>query len=248
MSAVDAIGVVIPAHDEEELLGACLDAMEVAVLAARAAGARVEVVVVLDACTDGSAAIAAAHDVTVIEVSARRVGAARAAGVRKALELLDAGGSSGREHQRVWTAHTDADSTVPPHWLTHQLALARGGADVMIGTVRPDFRDLTREQVDAWWLSHVPGVANGHVHGANLGVRASTLLAAGGFPPLAAHEDVALVDMLRRAGARLAASDAAWVSTSGRHVSRAPEGYARYLRDELPQVERFRRPREISLL
>src|SRR5690606_39684918 len=43
-----------------------------------------------------------------------------------------------------------------------------------------------------------------HVHGANLGVSAAAYRAVGGFPPLAAHEDQALVAALARDGFVLA--------------------------------------------
>lgn len=243
---IDAVAVVVPAHNEEDLLGACLDSINVAVLAARAVVDRVDVHVVLDACTDGSAGIAAAAGVTVTAIDAHAVGAARAAGVAHALAALP-----GLDMRRVWTAHTDADSVVPPNWITHQLIHARRGADLVIGTVRPNFEDLTPEQSEAWWATHTPGVANGHVHGANLGIRASALIDVGGFPPASAHEDIRVVDLIRRAGGRAAMTDAAWVRTSGRREGRAPEGYARFLQEGL--LERARRidapqTREISLL
>lgn len=230
---VGAVAVVVPAHDEEDLLGACLDSVAVAARAARAAGVRVDVHVVLDDCRDRSAVIARRHDVRVHEIHARSVGAARSVGVTAALALLE-----GLPPEGVWTAHTDADSWVPPNWLIHQLALAREGADVVVGTVRPDFRDLSAEQTAAWWATHTPGAANGHVHGANLGIRASHLLDAGGFPQLSAHEDVRLVERIREAGGRFVATDAAWVRTSGRQHGRAPEGYARYLREDLVALAR----------
>lgn len=242
---IDALVVVVPAHNEEELLASCLASLEIATLAARGVVERIEVVVVLDACTDGSGEIARAAGVRVVETDARSVGVARAAGVAAGLgELVDVG------HRHVWTAHTDADSSVPPHWLTHQLALARRGAHAVVGTVRPNFDDLSPEQTEAWWATHTPGTANGHVHGANLGLRADVLLRAGGFPGIPAHEDVRLMDRVRSAGARVVASDAAWVRTSGRAQGRAPEGYARYLREDLTAAvaAEAQLPREISLL
>ncbi|MFG6401863.1 glycosyltransferase [Microbacterium sp. P04] len=225
MNEVRAIAVIVPVHDEEELLARCLSAIEAA---RERVAMTVAVIVVLDACTDRSAEIAAVHAVQTVVIDARNVGRARAAGVAAASELF-------RElpPEQWWTAHTDADSVVPPNWLQHQLDLAHHGADVVVGTVRPDFADLTAPQRAAWLARHVPGVANGHVHGANLGMRADTLLTAGGFPPLAEHEDVALVDRARALGARVVASDAAGVHTSGRQHGRTPGGYARYLRDDL---------------
>lgn len=231
---IEAVAVVVPAHNEERLIGACLDSISQAVRAARPRVAEVGVWIVLDACTDRTAAIAAEAGVHLVTSDAQRVGSARAAGVSAALtHFADVPASA------LWTAHTDADSVVPATWLTHQLQLADAGADVVIGTVQPDFRDLDAERIEAWRATHTPGVANGHVHGANLGVRASALLGAGGFVPVPVHEDVWLVDAIRDRGGRLAATDGARVLTSGRQVGRAPDGYARYLREDL--VERARR-------
>ena len=83
-----------------------------------------------------------------------------------------------------------------------------------------------------WLDTHTPGLPNGHTHGANLGMRASTYLGVGGFSDLDEHEDVALVDACRRVGAAICATDAAEVLTSGRFIGRTPGGYAGYLRDQ----------------
>ena len=44
------------------------------------------------------------------------------------------------------------------------------------------------------------------------------------------HEDVRLVDAIRRDGAAVVATATAPVVTSGRFVARTPEGFAGYLR------------------
>lgn len=229
-----AVCVVVPVHDEEELLGRCIAALRHAVAHEQSSArqVRVEVVFVLDGCSDGSAAIARLSPFRVVEVSARRVGAARALGVEIALASLRADEGEVPLHE-VWIASTDADSAVPPHWVSSQVDLAAQGADVVVGTVRPDPADLTPAQRDAWEATHVPGQANGHVHGANLGMRADVYTAAGGYPPIDEHEDVALVSRAQAAGATVVASDDAWVLTSGRQQGRTPGGYARYLRDDL---------------
>ena len=235
MTAATALAVVIPAHDEQELIGVCLDAIRVAVAAVRVRVGQVSVHVAADACTDQTTQIAQAAGAEVVVPGVRGVGAARASGVTRALAAhVDV------PLRRLWIAHTDADSVVPANWLLHQLELAASGADVVVGTVRPDFRDLSPAQTTAWWATHVPGTANGHVHGANLGTRASTLVAAGGFEPVLEHEDVLLVDEARARGARLVASDAAWVQTSGRRVGRTAGGYAGYLREQLIPLARSR--------
>jgi glycosyltransferase involved in cell wall biosynthesis len=74
--------VVIPAHNEEGQIGGCLDSVE---RAAKAAGAGVEIIVVLNRCTDGTEGIAAGRAVIVREEAAnlsriRNAGAARATG------------------------------------------------------------------------------------------------------------------------------------------------------------------------
>ncbi|MEV7692290.1 glycosyltransferase [Microbacterium sp. NPDC089189] len=226
---LQAMTVVVPVHDEEELLGACLESLhEATAQLRRIHDIDCDVWVVLDACRDGSRAVAEHAGVRTLSLDVRNVGRSRAAGVAAALAHVGE-----VDPARVWTAHTDADSVVPAHWLTHQHELADAGADVMIGTVRPDFRDLDAARTAAWWQRYRPGVANDAVHGANLGVRADALVRAGGFPALDEHEDVELVDALRRGGARIVLSDGAWVRTSGRQTGRTPGGYARYLRDDL---------------
>ena len=133
----------------------------------------------------------------------------------------------GTRVERVWIANTDADSRVPVDWLTHQLAVSRT-ADVCVGTVRPDFDDLSSIHRAHWMSTHTKGQPNGHVHGANLGVRASTYLDAGGFAPIREHEDVDLVARCRSLGAVVVASDEAEVVTSGRFIG-AHTGWLRGL-------------------
>lgn len=225
--AVSHVAVVVPVRDEEALVGRCLEAVD----AARAAllargGCTVDVVVVLDACRDGSADVVARHDVRVVTLDAGDVGTARRAGARTAL-------TPGHDPARTWLTCTDADSTVHADWLVEHVRLADAGADVVVGTVHPDPADLTPAQWRAWRATHVPGRPNGHVHGANLGVRASAYLRAGGFVPAREHEDVDLVARLRATGAHVVASDVVDVRTSGRSEGRTPGGYAGHLRATL---------------
>ncbi|GAA4664725.1 glycosyltransferase family 2 protein [Frondihabitans cladoniiphilus] len=224
---VSALVVVVPARNEEGLIGRCLVAMAAAVRRLEVEHPRVAVrfVVVADACTDSTVDLC--RDVAGLDLVVSglgRVGAARALGVSHGLQALGT-----IEPDRVWIANTDADSAVPSNWLTVQVALAAQGADGMIGTVRPDPADLSVEEDERWLATHERGRPNGHVHGANLGVRASAYLNAGGFDAVPEHEDNRLVDRLRAEGAVLVASDEAEVLTSGRRVGRTPGGYAEYL-------------------
>jgi len=211
--------IVIPARDEAALIGRCLQSV------AAALRPDCRVVVVADSCVDGTAAIARGFGgVEVIEVSYGNVGAARAAGVAYGLPDAD------------WIASTDADSVVPANWIDDQRRLALRGADVIVGTVRPVTADLDERQRAAWTARHDPQRPNGHVHGANLGMRVSSYLDAGGFLPLAEHEDTDLVARLAERGAVIVAANSAEVTTSGRSFGRTPGGYARYLRSDLVDV------------
>lgn len=215
------IGIVVPAHDEQELLPHCLAALRRAAAPLRAAGMRVDIVVVLDACTDGSAELATRAGVTIVPVAVRNVGAARAAGFDAVLN------GSGED---LWLATTDADSTVPRHWLATQFGAFRAGWDAFVGTVRV---------VD--WSAYPPGTrarylrryqfrdGHPHVHGANLGFSANSYRRVGGIPALPTGEDVGLVAALQTAGCQVLRSRFARVTTSARRHGRAPDGFAAYL-------------------
>lgn len=212
------IGVVVPAHNEQALLGTCLAALNNAARHAEDAGEEVQILVVLDACSDGSRDIALACGVQTLEVQRSNVGYARGAG---AAYMLERGAR--------WLACTDADSTVPADWLLHQLAFK---ADAVCGTVR----------VDEWQAEHSVAVrqryqglyhdkdGHRHIHGANLGVCAKAYRRAGGFAPLPAHEDVHLVQALQKTGARIVWTAANSVSTSSRLDCRARGGFGDYLK------------------
>jgi glycosyltransferase involved in cell wall biosynthesis len=227
-AAIEAAGVVVPAHNEERLLPACLMALRRAV---HAAGIPVRVLVVADTCTDQTAAAARACGADVIGIRGRNVGAARAAGMAELLRL-----TAGRDRAAIWLATTDADTVVPPGWLCRQLSYAGRGWDVVLGTVEV-----------AGWDEHPPHVPaafdaryefgagpHPHVHGANLGIRASAYLAAGGFRPLRTAEDHALLATATEAGCAVVHAGDISVRTSGRRQARAPRGFSHLLRTLAP--------------
>ena len=171
------VGVVVPAHNEQRLLPSCLASLR---RAARALGGTpVHLVVVADACRDRTAQVARRCGAAVVTISARSVGAARAEGVREALRQ-----AGPLDPAEVWLATTDADTARPARWLRRQHVRQHEGWDAVAGTVRV-----------ADWAGHRPAVRalfsqrylpaagpHRHVHGANLGFRASAYLRAGGFP------------------------------------------------------------------
>jgi glycosyltransferase involved in cell wall biosynthesis len=227
-----SVVVVMPAHNEDRHIGSALAALKTAADALQREHPRipVSVSVVLDSCTDHSVGITAAYVAGdprfgAVNVKLRSTGASRDFGIRASLDSLPAGMT-----KNIWLATTDADSSVPEHWLVRQVELANAGADAILGSVEPDPRDVEPALLGRWLELHPFREDHPHIYGANLGVRASAYLSVGGFPTLRAHEDHALVDRLRSHGFAVTATDTTRVVTSGRTQARAPEGFAAYLR------------------
>ena len=222
------VAVLIPARDEEALLGRCLRS----VAAARRclpAGVSSDVVVVADSCNDCTEEMAVAslgHAGAVLATRAGVVGTARALAAHRALQRY--GGPSAC----CWLANTDADCEVPPSWLVHQLVLAQRGIEAVAGIVEVDsFAEHGAEVGERFRRSyrlHADGT-HPHVHGANLGVRADAYLHAGGWSPLLTAEDHDLWRRLRQGGHAQFSDATLTVRTSGRRVGRAPQGFAEAL-------------------
>lgn len=210
------IGVVVPAHDEERLIGHCLRSLAAAAAHPALRGREVEVVVVLDSCSDGTADVVSRCGVTALEVTRRNVGDARATGARW---LLARGAH--------WLAFTDADCEVSASWLVHQIALR---CDVVCGTVAVnDWSEFggpagdMRQRFDATYSDRD---GHRHVHGANLAMSAHAYRLCGGFASLSCGEDVELVGRLQALNLRVAWSAAPRVMTSARRISRTRGGFA----------------------
>ncbi|MFE2883652.1 glycosyltransferase [Streptomyces sp. NPDC059272] len=229
-----AVAVVVPAHNEEDRIGACLRSVRRA--AAQVAPLPVVTVVAADACTDATAAVAARAGAHVVRLEHRSVGAARAAGTAHALHLLAGGG------RPVWLAMTDADTTVPDTWLTDQIDWARQGHDVVLGTIRlaGGSRRLTALHDARYFRTRPAGTgepwSHPHVHGANLGLSPTAYLRVGGFAALPTGEDRDLVSRLAAQGHRIARTDRHPVRTAARLRGRAPDGLADLLATLRPAV------------
>lgn len=222
--SIDVVHVVVPAHDEEELLGACLASIATATarLVADLPGLVVRTTVVLDRCTDQSGAVAATYGVDTVVVDAANVGVARAAGIARVAALAEH-----RPPERVLVVSTDADCVVPDLWLVDLHALVAAGYDLVVGAVHPDPADLPVRVLERWRARHRWPQA--HVHGANLAFTLAAYARSGGLRPVALHEDLLLVAAMRAAGCRWTASTS--VQTSGRTTSRVRGGFATYLAD-----------------
>lgn len=209
------IGIVVPAHNEESEIGDTVAALRVAATHPALQGEKVEVLVVLDSCSDATGAIARFGGARTLAVEARNVGRARAAGA----DMLIAEGAR-------WLAFTDADTRVSPDWLVRQLEL---DTDVVCGSIGVDDWSVHGTYADAlrahFARTYTDADGHRHIHGANLGVSAEAYVRAGGFPALSCSEDVALVEALQATGARIAWSAAPRVSTSARHDARARGGF-----------------------
>lgn len=223
-----AIAVVVPARNEEESLPRCLAAIDEAgrALADAYPSVVLSVTVVLDGCTDGSARVVAEYPVAEpLAVDYASVGLARRTGIAHALAQL------GLPASQIWVANTDADTEVPGQWLVEQCRLATTGVRLVLGTVVPNPRGLDAALEQAWHAAHPLNDGHDYVHGANLGFRADSYLAVGGFAALDLHEDADLTDRLKSQGARWVAVDTIRATTSARTAGRTSGGFAGYLRD-----------------
>lgn len=231
---IRALAVIVPARDEEELLGDCLDALRRAAGHPRVRHLPSRMVVVADTCTDRTAAVARRHGGELLELTAGNVGAARAAGTSHALAATVAA-RPGLSTDSVWLAHTDADSRVPADWFARQLAHAACGWHAVVGTVHVADWTGHPDRTALAFLRHYqqdpPTDDHRHVHGANLAVRADAYRAAGGFAPLPVGEDRTLVAALESAGYRVKRTTRNPVATSARRNPRARGGFGDFLRD-----------------
>jgi hypothetical protein len=251
---VTAVGVVVPARDEQDRIGRCLTSLRSA-LARVPDGVTTAVAVVLDRCTDATpdrvaALVADWPQATVLTVPAagppsggtpqvtaigragplgRGVGALRDFGLRVLLDRLSEHPVAG-----TWLLSTDADTTLPPDWVRAHLQHAADGVDAVAGLA--DLGTTDHLAAEALWryralVAHgLHGATHHHVYGANLGVRADAYLAVGGFPPDGSGEDHGLWQRLAAAGYTLAQPVGIRVRTSARLRGRADGGLAGLLR------------------
>ena len=105
------ISFIVPAYNEERLLGATLDALRAAALAI---GEPYELIVADDGSTDRTAAIAAHHGAILVSVAHRQIAATRNSGARKA--------------NGDWLIFVDADTLVSEAVVRSAVEALRSGA------------------------------------------------------------------------------------------------------------------------
>lgn len=229
-----AVGVVIPVHNEEELLDAALTSLEMAFAELSGWGLELRVVIVLDSCVDESARVAKhwIHQLrrrqrslkaTIVTSSHRNVGLARQLGCSFLLERW-----ADVDQVRIWLATTDADSRVPQDWLRTQVLHHEAGVDVWCGRVSVvDWSNHLVETAKLWQSAYEAELHP--VHGTSLGFSAKMYCAAGGFRALPSGEDRAIRRELANIGAVVHYDSTLRVQTSGRRQARAPLGFAHAL-------------------
>jgi hypothetical protein len=277
--------VAIPAHNEQDLLPGCLEAVLAAIAHAQAEGAvgRAVVAVAAHRCTDRTAhvaryrlaAAAAHHDgsarddgsgghgtaggmagpptawdwVVVEDHDSATVAEVRRSAIEAATDRLDhlraqgrgpgfptgslGRGPGGGQHaggtpEAVWLFNTDADSRVPPEWITGMLRVAaREGSSAVAGLVEvADWHahPQARHAYDVLVARGIQGSRHDHAYGANLAVRLDAHQAVGGFTARPHGEDRDLLHRLRAAGFGVATPLSPRVTTSGREEPRCPDG------------------------
>lgn len=191
--------MVIPARNEAAFLPLTLRALE------RQRLPPSEVIVVDNASTDDTAAVARAWGARVLPCEQVGVSVARQTGLEAA--------------RSAWVASTDADSLPGPDWLRHLSAAAPGRA-ALYGPIC--FSGSPAVQVSSRlayrsFLEVCVWVNRPNLAGANMAFSRQAALLAGGYPAVAALEDVMLGQAIARLG-RVAYVPGALVQTSPRRL------------------------------
>jgi hypothetical protein len=226
------VGVVIPAHNEQEHIGRAVHAVRRSLGVRLLGGVASWIVVVDDSSTDATrsrARLALGWHGEVLTGRFGTAGAARRAGFERLLALA----SERASLDDVWFATTDADSRVPRTWITDGVRWWRRGFEAVAGMVEPDWQSDADASLRARYdqMMAAQGTENGHPHvyGANLGFTAAAYIRAGRMPTIATGEDHQMWLALRAAGARVVSVADNPVATSTRRAGRAPAGFAALL-------------------
>jgi len=178
------LSFIIPAYNEEELLGNCLRELHIAIEANRRPDLATEVIVTNNNSTDATASVAEAAGATVVFEAVNQISRARNAGAAVA---------SGE-----WLIFVDADSELSVGLLANVLALTESGDSIGCGST------LVMSDLPRWarWLSAFWGwlsVTCGWAAGSFIACRAEAFQAVGGFSEeLFAAEEIDFSRKLKR--------------------------------------------------
>lgn len=213
------IGIVIPVHNEEEDLLACIDAINVSIHTIAHLNIPVQTIYILDSCTDQSLNIILDQQQNLIQCDFKCVGKARDLGVQELIRL-----------GATWIASTDADSTVQPNWLYCQIQ--HQPTDVICGVVEiKKWQHIPKLSKEKYLEHYQDCMEHQHIHGANLSFSREAYLSVGGFDPIRCHEDVKLVEKFKNSNFSITWSNKVRVITSSRLNARAPNGFSSYLKN-----------------
>lgn len=233
--------VAVPAHNEEDRIGECLTSVLRALQQATAGGhvSRACVAIAAHRCTDETLVSVnrllcdwtanlphPARSPSYVlreDWDSTTVGRVRHTLVQR---VLDTGWVTSPE--RTWLLSTDADSTVPPDWvsacLTQACATRSAAMAGLVELVDWYASCPAREEYDRIIAAGMQPDGHTHVYAANLAVRLDAYLAVGGFPSVPHGEERVLRDRLLAAGWPVHTSLAPAVRTSGRMPGRAEHG------------------------
>lgn len=211
------ITVVVPALNEESVLGRCLESLII-----QECTFNYEIIVVDNGSSDRTADIARAYGATVIREWRRGVGWARATGFAHARGQI--------------IASTDADTVVPPYWLARFARIFREHPEVVGIGGRFIYTDgpLSVRLLGRLGNYLTPAIVRlcpcfWSFSGFNFAVRRTAYLAIGGFrTDLAYGEDWDLGKRLRQQG-RVIVDQDLWVKTSGQASHQDPLALHRFI-------------------
>lgn len=231
--------VVVPARNEEDLIGSCLTAL------AKQVGPppeEYEVLLVLDDCEDETGArareVAACYPslrLHLLEGPGKGSGHARRVGMDAACARLR---EAGRPDGLI--ASTDADTVADDDWLAAQLGAVSAGARAIGGRIELADDGSLPESISRWHAErgrlrhekllsdpdHAGKTEHWQFSGASLALTAEVYRRVGGLEPLVALEDEHLERLLRRHDIPIQRLLSVRVTTSPRLVGRARRGLA----------------------
>lgn len=243
--------VTIPAHNEENLIGNCIESLAVqrTIFGKKIDLSEFEILILCHNCTDSTYEMSLKTwsrfpdlNLTVLEIcrpDVNNVGAVRRILMRIA--------SSRIYHGQGYIAMTDADTLVHPFWISNIIGYIGSGYGLICGRIDLDtdgisdrakrilaqkahyeeLRTLLNDSI--FPIKEDPLPRHGDNAGPNMAVRADVYDRVGGIAPLGFCEDIAFYDEIIWGGFKVRHCPLTIVTTSGRTEPRAPWGFGAQL-------------------